>query len=81
MNLVGRCDRTDNLANMGDQRFFQIVCLGHIIIQGDIGEDALPFDVMRETDNRRFRDISMRRQSCFDFRGAQSVTGNIDNVI
>ena len=68
-------------ADMGDQGLFEVFGLFHIIVQGNIGEDALTLDVVGESDNRRFRDISMRREGRFDFRGAQPVTGNIDNVI
>jgi len=66
---------------MGDQGLFEFIRLGHVVVQRDVSEDALAFDVMGESDDRRFRDIRMRSESRFDFRGAQPVTGNVDDVI
>jgi len=66
---------------MRDQGFFEFISFVHIMVQCDISKDALPFDFMRETDNCSFSDIRVRSKSRLDFRSAQSVTGNIDNVI
>lgn len=51
------------------------------VIQRHVGVDGLAFDVMRNTDHRRFGDFRMRNQRGFNFRGAQTVAGDVQYVI
>ncbi|MND68594.1 hypothetical protein D3C80_600490 [compost metagenome] len=51
------------------------------MIERDIGVNSLAFNVMRNADYRRFGDFRMRDQGGFDFGGAQTVAGHVQNVV
>ena len=57
------------------------VALGLARIERDIGVDALPLNVVRETDDCRLGDFRMRDQRAFDFGGAHPVARDVDHVI
>ena len=49
--------------------------------QGHVGVDALALEVVREADHRGFGDLRMRDQRALDFRGAEAMAADVDDVV
>ena len=81
LDEVGRGDRADLLAHPGDQLLAQRLGRLDARHQRDIGVDALPLDVVRIADDRRFRHLRMRDERALDFRRAHAVAGDVDDVV
>src|SRR3546814_8009114 len=50
-------------------------------VQGDIGIDALPLDVVRKADDRRLGHQIVQHQRAFNLGGAHAVPRHVDDVI
>src|SRR5262249_15793389 len=81
LDQIRRGNRSDLLADPSHQFLAQVfsrLFAGH---QGDIGVDALTFDVVRVTDYPRFRNFRMRNECALDFGGAEAVSSDIDDIV
>ena len=81
MQQVGRCDRSDFLAGPLPKLGNQLVARLAAFDQRDIGIDALTLDVVRISDNGRFRDLWMGDKGGFDFSCSHPVAGDVQNVV
>ena len=81
LDQIRRGDRSDLLAHPAHQ--FLAKVFGRLFAdhQGDIGIDALTFDVVRIADDSSFRNFRMRNERALDFGGAEPMSGDVDDVV
>ena len=74
-------NRTDYLAHQFDNfglQFITRLCVG---VEGDIGINPLPLDVVGKADNRGFGDMRVLVDRAFNLGGAKAVAGYVQNVV
>ena len=81
LNDIWCGDRADFAAHQRDQFLAQFICAIHTDHQGDVGVDALSFDVVWVADHCGFRHLVVQYQRALDFSGAHAVTGDVDDIV
>ena len=70
-----------SLPHPGDEILAQLVARLMAVDQGDIGENALALDVVREADDGGLGHAFMRDERAFDLGRAHAMAGNVDHII
>ncbi len=81
MDHVGCGERSDLLADMLDELFFQLLVPLPIRIQGDVGVNALALDRVRIPHHPGLGHRRVGDQGAFQFGRPQAVAGHVDDVI
>jgi len=81
LNFVGHGDGADFLADVRGQVFLQFLALGDAVLERDEGVERLAFDVVRHGRHGGFGDLRMAHERALDFRRADAMAGDVDDVV
>jgi hypothetical protein len=80
VDTLGSGEGSDDLANLQSQLLFKTFGFLDIRLKSNEGVDALTSQVIMTTNNGSFSNRVVKNQSRLDFRGRETMAGNVDHI-
>src|SRR5690348_17300595 len=81
MNFVRRGKSSDVVTHFLDQLLAKLLTSVFAGVEGYEGVDCLALNLVRKADDRSLGDLRVRHERAFHLRGADAVTGDVDDVV